>query len=319
MRITAKIVLLAASIGIGCSIPASHAVTPTGERATFTGHIDAYYELRYAKIVSRENIVFTVDHDAIQRIVYVDNDHYMGLVVYPLENNIMLFRQSGPLKFYTVLNLADHEAELATQLAKRSLDDIDRIGFSDHFLALLDTTPTAAANTPAPVHDNQPCARNAWKQEKFASDTLYVAEHCAHIGIPHAWLRYTDLNIPEQATGFPFLFTKQAIDNNTTSTSVFGPTENADSTTGKMMDFAGKAIRKASRAVDELKEFTYRVVKVAPGPVKKVDFINLLDFVRVDSLELLKKSFPDHPDYVNPEDHSRSSSRGHSGFSDMFD
>lgn len=326
MRFYAKCVLSAALImqGMPSLIMSSQAaqlakgsLPAKGQESGFTGHVDAYYELHYAKFVSRENIVFTIDHDAIQRIVYKNNDNYTGLVAYPLEKKIMFFRQSGPLKYYTVLSIAEFERETASYIAQKNVEEYERTGFSDHFLALLDATPTDAPTEPPAIHDEKQCVRLAWKQETFSSDAVFVSEHCNQIDVPHAWLRYTDLNIPDQVTGFPFYFSKRAMDSASTKANAVDTPLNHESTAEKFKVFAGKALRTAGRAVDELQEFTYRVEKLSPGPVKKVDFINLMDFIRVDSLKKLQKSFPDHPDFVDPNGNSTGSSHRH--HHDFFD
>lgn len=291
----------------------------------FTGVIDAIYEKRYLKIVSKESVAFTVDTDAIQRITYTSNEKYKGLVVYPLEQKVMFFRRSGPLKFYTVLPLGEYDALMAEHITEGTIDEHDRIGFSTHFLHLKNTSKIPAPGDEPVTHDGQRCDKNAWKIENKTSDSLFVAEHCQHIAIPRAWLHYTDLNIPAEITGFPYKFVKHVTDNTTSSTSVFDglgvdKVISKESTAGKFVDVAGKTLRKAVRAADEMEEFTYQVVKLVPGPVKKTSFIDLVDFVRVNSLKELKESFPDHPDYRDSStiDNS-SSSHGSSGMSDLFD
>lgn len=269
--------------------------------SSFTGYIYAEKEGRYLKVVSKEKVVFAIDRDVIQRVTYTNKSKYRGIAVYPDKGEVIIFRAYEALKRYTVMSLKEYEDHIKQFSSGVRVPFHQRIGFSTHFLLLDDSEkkikPLEISNKERFHAD---CEGFLWSQKESSSDSDFAIQYCTHLGVPRSWLNFVELGIPDEITGFPVRVALNAISNAASQRSAFGgtilaPKENNDSMGGKLIDLAGKGLQTINRAIHELEEFTYQVIEIAPGPVKKVDLELWRDFVRMSSLEDLQRTFPDFP------------------------
>jgi len=283
--------------------------------SAFTGTIDAVYEYRYLKVLRREEVGFVIDHDAIQRVSYAAADRFRGITVYPTQQKAILFRQLGPLKHFVVIGLDEYLAELATLRDRVEVEDARQLGFSTHFLWLNRKNTAALPAFEPEVFEPEHCDGSQWKTPYDGSDLIYKTESCDHLKIPRQWLAYTEVGIPDAVEGFPFLFSKQVSDNAKTNTSVFkdlGLQQKLDeeSVMAKVVDLSGRTLRKAGRAVTELDEFVYKVVKFVPGPVTRESIHKWRGFIELPTLDAFKAAF----DTASDGDGDGSSHHSHNWF-----
>ncbi|ABC30892.1 hypothetical protein HCH_04185 [Hahella chejuensis KCTC 2396] len=282
------------------STPAANA-----EKSAFTGHIYAIKEDDFLKYVTRDDIVYTVDHDAIQRVVVHSKNDYSGVTIYPLEDVVLMFRRNGSEKYFTQVTIKEYLEYMENQ-GRWSIMDYDRFGFGTYFNGMQKNKDTLVVAQPGPAtYDEHPCQQLDITQPDSISPELYTTIHCDHLGIPREWLRYTELRIPEEVTGFPFKVTLRMQEKAPKHVDESKQEKEKDGDSGldprleKALKLTGKALTKTAQVVSKLNEFTYRVVRVVNEPVTKTSFFQEEDFIRVDSIATLRSSFSDFPKYHN--------------------
>ncbi|WLQ17053.1 hypothetical protein O5O45_14125 [Hahella aquimaris] len=299
--------LLSAALSIVSATIQAEESTPAASAAksAFTGHIYAIQEDDFLKYVTRDDIVYTVDHDAIQRVVVHSKNDYSGVTVYPLEDIVLMFRRNGSEKYFTQVSIKEYLEYMESQ-GRWSVMDYDRFGFGTYFNGMQKSKDTLIVAQPDPVtYDERPCQQLDITQSDSISPELYTTIHCDHLGIPRDWLQYTELRIPDEVTGFPFKVTLQMQEKAPKQVDESKKEDEKDEDSGldprleKALKLTGKALAKTAHVVSKINEFTYRVVKVVNEPVTKTSFFQEEDFIRVDSIATLRSSFSDFPKYHN--------------------
>ena len=261
------------------------------QRSTFIGQIHATH--KYPKFLSKSKVIYTVDQDAIQRVIYESGTEYTGITFYPFQKVVLLFRRDHSKKVYTQITFVEYLDYIKALRHKTKLEDYEQFGFSTYFHGITSKIKTESQEV---EYDNHPCHQYQIEQISLVAKEQFKIIHCQHLGIPRAWLSLTDIAIPDKVTGFPFKVTFEVNDEEKVANQDI-PTSILDQT----LEFAGKALDSVNRFSAEWYEFTFKVNKIERGHVYKAflfqrggGFIES-GFIRVDSIDALSRSFPDHP------------------------
>ncbi len=265
----------------------------------FTGRIYAEYFENKSTEKDKINVIFTIAEDAIQRVEYVADDVYKGVVIYPLKKEAVVFRREKLLRYYAVVSLEEYKKEISGFDSKPSLKSYEKLGFSAHFLYLNKGVSRSKTNIDKGAeYDGKSCDNFEIIKSEDESGFGMSVIHCHHLGIPRSWLDLVELNIPDDVSGFPFHIVKEKKDraNNQDESNkrIKTPVEK-DSIIKKISGFVMEAISKNDPLVYELEEFTYRVTKVKYGGLYRQNFSIWKGFTRVDDISSLRKSFSDYP------------------------